>query len=107
VEAGVSLPPEHKIHKGWTKYVLRLAMLGLLPKKVIWRANKLGFEAPTETWLRDSRKNILSEIAGSKILSKITNLDRVVKNLGQINFKQQWMLYNIAVWERVYGVHWD
>jgi len=107
VEACLSMPPNYKIHNGWTKYILRLAVEGLLPKIVVWRSNKLGFEAPTETWLRASSKKVCDEISNSKILSEITDRKRMMNELAKIPLKQQWMLYNIAVWERVFEVHWD
>ena len=107
VEACLSMPPQYKIHNGWTKYILRMAIKKLLPKMVVWRSTKLGFEAPTETWLRASDKLVRDEISNSKILTKITDHDRMMNKLSKTSLKQQWMLYNIAVWERIYGVHWD
>ena len=74
---------------------------------VVWRSTKLGFEAPAETWLRASDKRVRDEISNSKILTQITDHDRMMNKLSKTSLKQQWVLYNIAVWERIYGVHWD
>jgi asparagine synthase (glutamine-hydrolysing) len=52
VEYVFTLPVELKLHEGWTKYVLRKAMHGILPDEVAWRVDKKGFEPPTQKWLR-------------------------------------------------------
>ena len=51
VELACSIPPDAKIHDGWTKYLIRNAFEGRLPDEVIWRKNKFGFPAPRDLWL--------------------------------------------------------
>jgi asparagine synthase (glutamine-hydrolysing) len=36
----------YKVHRGWTKWVLRTAMEGRVPPEILWRKDKVGFEAP-------------------------------------------------------------
>ncbi len=50
VEMAMNIPPEMKIKQGYTKYLLRKCMEGKMSKEIIWRKNKLGFQAPTEKW---------------------------------------------------------
>jgi asparagine synthase (glutamine-hydrolysing) len=107
VEAGLSMRPEYKIHEGWTKYALRVAMEGVLPDEIVWRRNKIGFEAPDRTWLGAARGRMLEEIAGSRIIGRITDQRRLLRELPGRAFSQQWMYFNLALWERVYGVAWD
>jgi asparagine synthase (glutamine-hydrolysing) len=52
IEYLFSLPMSAKIRNGWTKYLLREAMKGILPEKVRLRRSKLGFPAPEEEWAR-------------------------------------------------------
>jgi asparagine synthase (glutamine-hydrolysing) len=40
VELCVSLPPELKLQQGWTRYILRRAMEGILPPAIQWRSDK-------------------------------------------------------------------
>ena len=40
VEFCLALPPEQKIHRGWTRMVLRQALSGVLPEEVRWRGGK-------------------------------------------------------------------
>jgi asparagine synthase (glutamine-hydrolysing) len=41
---------------GWQKYVLRRAANSLLPHHVTWRADKVGYAAPLDLWMRDQLK---------------------------------------------------
>lgn len=52
VEFLFSLPPDYKIHEGWTKYILRVSMQNILPHSIAWRVNKLGFNTPITNLLK-------------------------------------------------------
>jgi asparagine synthase (glutamine-hydrolysing) len=41
------------IHEGWSKWVLREAMRGIVPDRIIWRRDKVGFETPERQWQAD------------------------------------------------------
>lgn len=46
------IPSIYKLYKGWSKWILRLAMRDLLPEKILWRKDKIGFLTPVETWIK-------------------------------------------------------
>lgn len=52
VEFVFSLPDDLKIRNGWTKYLLRASIDDLLPREIVWRKEKVGYEPPQEEWLR-------------------------------------------------------
>jgi asparagine synthase (glutamine-hydrolysing) len=54
VEFIFSLPNEFKIHEGWTKYVMRIAMEDILPPEITWRKDKIGYEPPFREWMQDT-----------------------------------------------------
>ena len=56
VEFIFSLPYEYRIHDGWTKYLLRSSMKDLVPKQIVWRKDKKGYQAP-KSWLESSIAN--------------------------------------------------
>jgi asparagine synthase (glutamine-hydrolysing) len=39
-----------KIYQGWTKWILRAAMEDTVPREIIWRRDKVGFETPEAEW---------------------------------------------------------
>lgn len=53
VEFMFSLPPSYKIRSGWTKYLLRAALKDIVPDRVLWRKDKVGFATPQTTWMGD------------------------------------------------------
>ncbi|MFK5975002.1 MAG: asparagine synthase (glutamine-hydrolyzing) [Sulfurovum sp.] len=100
VNTAISLPISIKLKSGWSKYILRKVISNILPKNIIWRKQKFGFEAPTSIWLEKFRDEMDKSINESIIISKITiNLD-----LKNINDRQKWKLFNIAKWESIYNV---
>jgi asparagine synthase (glutamine-hydrolysing) len=51
VELAVSLPPAHKLHGARNKWVMRLALKGLIPDIVLRRRTKLGFGGTFTSWV--------------------------------------------------------
>jgi asparagine synthase (glutamine-hydrolysing) len=104
MEAAVSLPLAHKLHRGWTKYVLRkLAERRRLPAAVAWRRVKLGFEAPSGTWFASHDAAMRSEIEHSPLLREFVDVPAVLADFGRLGLKAKWNWFNLAVWGRVLG----
>ena len=55
---------DYKIQNGFTKHLLRLAMHSFLPKEIVWRKDKVGFEPPQQQWMQ--HKHIQEQIVESK-----------------------------------------
>ena len=53
VERAMALPADDLIRDGWTKALLRQAMIGILPESVRLRRDKLGFATPEARWLAE------------------------------------------------------
>lgn len=100
VEKALSINNKYKINQGWTKNILRKVIEGILPFEVIWRKNKMGFEAPEKTWLDKIDSDIKVVIEKSDLLREIC------KNIpyDSLDFKQKWKLFNISKWENIYNV---
>lgn len=106
VELGVSLRADVKIRDGWTKWVLRKAFAETLPDDVTWRRTKLGFEAPDRTWLNHHAARMLEEVGDSRILREIAPRERLLAAYSTLSLRDRWMYFNVAAWERVFGVEW-
>jgi len=48
----MNLPGRYKTHRGYTKYLLREALRGVLPEDIRTRCSKLGFGTPISEWFR-------------------------------------------------------
>jgi len=53
VEFLFCLPPNLKIHDGWTKWLLRRTVEKVLPNEIVWRKDKIGFEPPQKKWMEE------------------------------------------------------
>jgi len=56
-----SLPLSSKIGDGYTKKILRDAMKGLLPDEIRLRKNKMGLNAPMQTWFSGPLKDYIND----------------------------------------------
>jgi asparagine synthase (glutamine-hydrolysing) len=68
VEWVFALPPQYKIYKGFTKWILRKAINGKLPPPIIWQTNKTGFEPPQQQWMQDAYIQQLVQGAKEKLV---------------------------------------
>jgi asparagine synthase (glutamine-hydrolysing) len=56
VDFVAGLPERAIVADGWQKLILRRAGEGLVPARVLWRADKMGYAAPLDRWLRNGMK---------------------------------------------------
>lgn len=107
VESALSLKLEEKISNGWTKFELRRICEKNINKRIAWRKNKLGFNAPDQSWLKDLIPEIKEEIEKSKILNQFINTKRIKSFPLSSSWRITWRLYNLAVWEKIYHSQLD
>ncbi len=106
VEYAAAMPERMKL-RGWTtKYVLRQAMRGVLPKEILER-KKMGFPVPVGAWLRGEFAQIvdeyvLSERAGSRgIFNREYVRELVARHrAGERHDERLWALINFEIWQR-------
>jgi asparagine synthase (glutamine-hydrolysing) len=104
VELAMSVPLRLKIFNGWTKYILRKSVDNELPKEIVWRKNKFGFESPDKIWLANYGSEMKKEIKSSKLLNHYCDVDPLIEKFDRLSLKDKWMYFNIARWEKVFNV---
>lgn len=57
VEFSLRCPSSLKLRDGWSKWLLRNALVGTLPEKIRLRRTKLGFHTPEKRWMRLGLQN--------------------------------------------------
>jgi asparagine synthase (glutamine-hydrolysing) len=62
VEFSFSLPDTLIIQNGWSKWILRQAMAGILPEKIRWRQDKMGFVTPQDIWFKEELAPFIHEV---------------------------------------------
>lgn len=104
-----NVPGVYKIHDGWSKYLLREAMKGILPEEIRLRTDKKGFFIPDVEWLsqlKDHVKNYLTED-----IKEFVDAEQVVKQLEQgmagVSYEciqTIWNIIGLALWRKVFNL---
>jgi asparagine synthase (glutamine-hydrolysing) len=106
VEFTARMPREMKLRGGTTKWILREAMKGILPDKILTRP-KMGFPVPVGRWFRREFRNIIDEYVLSERVKSRDIFDaqfvrRLVAehNAGENHDERLWSLVNFEIWQR-------
>ena len=105
VEWLASLPADMRLGAGWTKVILREALVGILPDSVRMRKSKLNFSTPESTWIAGPLSGWLRETLQESIhLSDVVDLKRVRRILAQRTISKhpapiKAMLLRLALYE--------
>ncbi len=73
-----SVPWESKIRNGYSKALLRAAVQPWLPKSIVERKDKIGFQAPLADWLRGPWKTFLQDTIASQSFSQFDLTDNLI-----------------------------
>jgi len=110
VEFMLSLPNKYLIQNGITKFILRTAMRGIVPDKVLDRKDKLGFETPESFWMREHKNFVVQKVGESIKLSKGLISDEFINYVndfleGKIEYDRViWRVLVIGEWMKKFGV---
>ncbi len=103
VEYAFSLPTSQKIRNGWTKWILRQAMAGILPETIRWRRGK-WYMSPEALWLERSRSQIRElfsrGVLGAEFIDPKCVDSLLDQRLSQV--PQLWRLTNLELWLRTF-----
>lgn len=111
VEYSIALKDELKIKGGYTKFILREVMKGIMPEKVRLRVDKKGFTVPQDEWFRtEPFQTLVNDILNSESFAKRGYFKpEEAKKLyqrhlnGEINIsKDIWKWINLELWFRKY-----
>jgi asparagine synthase (glutamine-hydrolysing) len=108
MEFAATIPPEMNLRGGTTKYVLKQAMRGILPDRIIDRP-KHGFAVPLGYWFRGKlgayvRDLLLGESARRRGLFNGSYIEELVAQheRGRNLDLQLWTLISFELWARVF-----
>ena len=106
VEFTAGLPERMKIRGSTTKYILREAMKGILPERILSRP-KMGFPVPIGAWFRGPFKGVVDEyVLSNRALQRDIFDPTFVRSLvkrhdaGEDHSERLWSLVNFEIWQR-------
>lgn len=80
VEKIASIPLEQKMRSGWTKFILRKAMIGIIPETIRLRKSKLGFVTPEKVWFKTVLHGELRQLFDkAEFIKEYANLNELKK----------------------------
>ena len=105
-----SVPGSYKIHNGWSKYLLRQAMNGILPNEIAARPDKLGFQPPEVLWLNEAKAELKSYITPDlarfiKVKELLARWDENFSRMAVNGPSRMWRIINFAVWKKVFQLN--
>lgn len=102
VEFGLGLPLGYKISSSGTlKWILREAMRGTVPDRILNRSDKVGFAPPAKTWSSYFQQVWTEEVTTSEFLRQICP-SVILTSPKQMSPESQWKLINLAIWSKKY-----
>ncbi len=110
VEYIFNLPIEMKLKNGWTRYIYREAMKGIIPEKNRLRRSKIGFTNPEWEWIERKKENFLGVFDSQSFRSReFWDADKVIHEfLNTLDGKRKgdllifWRLFSVEMWLRKY-----
>ena len=112
VDFTIGLGSEHKVVHHLTKTILRRAMRGTVPDKILTRQDKLGFPAPEEIWFKGPLKGwvqgrleeSLAQLKGLIDPDGVRTLARQILD-GERPFDNTlWRIIQLGIWRQVFNV---
>lgn len=80
VEFVFTLPSSYLLQNGWSKSILRTSMSDILPSEITYRKDKIGFQAPQNSWMQNKFfKEIFEHANQSLIQNKFITSDYTSK----------------------------
>lgn len=102
VELAMSIPESVKIREGKPKYILRKAVRGLIPDKLIDR-KKQGFGVPVYEWFFDQLgERTRQELSDFCDQTDFLDSEEVMRLVDQKRVPHVWYLLNFVLWWKEY-----
>ncbi|MFC1634956.1 asparagine synthase (glutamine-hydrolyzing) [Planctomycetota bacterium] len=103
------IPSIYKIHEGWSKYLLRGAMRGIVPEQIRMRKDKIGFAIPERFWLDDVRDTLRDYMTDDlnmffDVRRTLDDWDVLTKKPSVDGITDIWRFINLAIWKKVYAL---
>jgi asparagine synthase (glutamine-hydrolysing) len=101
VEYVLALPSYTKVRRGITKWILRRAVIDLLPPEILDRTDKIGFASPEEIWMNDSKLKLIHDLLASPhpLIGQFVDLSKVnevIADIGNLDAKRCRLLFRVV-----------
>lgn len=110
VEFAFSIPHTSKVRKGFGKAIVRDALADLMPQEVVYRKDKIGFNAPVNAWMKKELKDWIGDLIHSTDFNNSTLIDKkkTFESLSKaISGKDMSFMEGSKLFEQLIPVIWE
>jgi len=110
VEFAFSIPYSSKIKNGYGKAIVRDALSDLMPQSIVYRKDKIGFNAPVNAWMNQELKTWINDLLHSADFnnSTLVNKKQVFEEVSTaLNKKNMSFMEASKVFEKLIPVIWE
>lgn len=117
VEWLAKVPFHYKLCGGWTKKILRDAIVDLVPESIRWRRDKRGFNLPEKEWLRGPCASLVMRTIDEGMICERLGLinkshlkstfQRFLKNGTGISYKRLFSILSLEEWIKGFESHFQ
>lgn len=86
-----------KINNGWTKYILRESMKGVLPEKIRLRKDKIGFWTPHKLWMNELRDDVECAVDEFKLFDARPYFEKYYSGKKDYQYTL-WKVFHLSRW---------
>jgi asparagine synthase (glutamine-hydrolysing) len=109
VEYLFSLPSSFKMRNGFSKYIFRESMDGVLPEEIRLRKTKLGFATPEMLWQKTILSPLIEQALGDPKLGVYINPEQSKQYLKKLHQSPQkdftpWRWLNLSLWMKTFNL---
>lgn len=108
IEYVFGIPSAYKIHNGWSKFMLRESMRGVIPDEIASRKDKIGFATPEYHWLNESKTALKANISGTDdfldAAGIIKDWDGIMAGQPKTGITGIWRIINFSIWKKKFGL---
>lgn len=109
VECFARMPSQFKLHGLTRKYILKKALEGIVPQKIIWR-KKSGFGAPIRAWLNGALRPMVDDLLSDNVIRRrgyfepaaIRKLIDADRSGLEYNSNHIWQLLTLELWHQTF-----
>ena len=109
IEYTFMIPGVYKIHNGWSKYLLRESMAGIIPNEIKTRTDKIGFATPEYEWLQSIKPFVFSDVNPEineilKVSQMENDWEEIFASQNKAGVTNIWRYINFILWYKIFKV---
>ena len=100
-----SIPSTFKIHHGWSNYLLRKAMTGIVPDEILWKKQEFGSDIPQKHFFQKINKEIKEQIKQGNDMEQFVDKDALLKQWDTLYTSENYQ-FQLFIFRYIHYLAW-